>query len=56
MFLAPIPASLMVTVDDSTRITRFRIVIEGAPVEIYAQFEMAADKVKSLTIEQGNMK
>ena len=35
---------------------RFRIVVDGAPVEIYAQFEVAADKVKSLTIEQGNMK
>lgn len=36
--------------------TRFKILIEGAPVEIYAQFEMAADRVKSMTIEQGNMK
>src|SRR5262249_16796495 len=36
--------------------TRFRIAVEKVPVEIYAQFEMAADKVKSLTIEQGNVK
>jgi hypothetical protein len=32
------------------------VVVEGAPVEIFAQFEMADGKPKSMTIEQAGMK
>jgi CubicO group peptidase (beta-lactamase class C family) len=35
---------------------RFKVVVEGAPVEIFTQFDMADGKVKSMTIEQGGMK
>jgi CubicO group peptidase (beta-lactamase class C family) len=35
---------------------RFRVVVEGAPVEIFAQFEMADGKPQSMTIEQAGMK
>lgn len=35
---------------------RFKIVVEGVPVEIFAQFEMAEGKPKSMTIEQAGMK
>lgn len=35
---------------------RFKVVVEGAPVEIFAQFEMDGGKPKSLTIEQGGAK
>lgn len=35
---------------------RFKVVVEGAPVEIFAQFDMADGKAKSMTIEQGGMK
>ncbi|MEW6208997.1 MAG: DUF3471 domain-containing protein, partial [Acidobacteriota bacterium] len=35
---------------------RFKVVVEGAPVEIFAQFEMADGKAKSLTVEQSGVK
>jgi CubicO group peptidase (beta-lactamase class C family) len=35
---------------------RFKVVIEGVPVEIFAQFDMAEGKPRSMTIEQGGMK
>ncbi len=35
---------------------RFKVVVEGAPVEIFAQFEVADGKAKSMTIEQAGMK
>jgi CubicO group peptidase (beta-lactamase class C family) len=35
---------------------RFRVVVEGAPGEIFAQFEMDGAKAKSMTIEQAGMK
>jgi CubicO group peptidase (beta-lactamase class C family) len=46
------PVSTFVPVGEN----RFRVVIEGAPVEIFAQFEMAGSKPKSMTIEQAGMK
>ncbi|HKP85663.1 MAG TPA: DUF3471 domain-containing protein, partial [Blastocatellia bacterium] len=35
---------------------RFKVVVEGAPGEIFAQFEMADGKPKSVMIEQAGMK
>src|SRR5215216_3789518 len=35
---------------------RFKVIAEGAAVEIFAQFEMADGKPKSVTIEQAGMK
>jgi CubicO group peptidase (beta-lactamase class C family) len=35
---------------------RFRVVVEGAPIEIFAQFEMAAGRPKTMTIEQAGVK
>ncbi len=35
---------------------RFKVSFAEAPVEIYVQFEMAGDKPKTATIEQGGMK
>jgi hypothetical protein len=35
---------------------RFKVVVEAVPVEIFAQFEMAEGKPKTLTIEQAGMK
>lgn len=35
---------------------RFKVVIEGAPVEIFAQFDMGEGKAKSMTLEQSGMK
>jgi CubicO group peptidase (beta-lactamase class C family) len=35
---------------------RFKVVVDGAPVEIFAQFEMEGAKPKSLTIDQGGVK
>jgi len=46
------PVSTLVPVGPN----RFRVVVEGAPVEIFAQFEMADGKPKSMTIEQAGMK
>jgi CubicO group peptidase (beta-lactamase class C family) len=37
-------------------LNRFRVVVEDAPVEIFAQFEMADGKPKSVIIEQAGMK
>jgi hypothetical protein len=37
-------------------VNRFKVVVEGAPVEIFAQFEIADGRAKSLTIEQAGMK
>jgi hypothetical protein len=37
-------------------LNRFRVVVDGSPGEIFAQFEMAEGKPKSVTIEQGGMK
>ncbi|MEW6130010.1 MAG: serine hydrolase [Acidobacteriota bacterium] len=35
---------------------RFKVVVDGAPVEIYAQFEMDGAKPKSMILEQAGMK
>jgi CubicO group peptidase (beta-lactamase class C family) len=37
-------------------LNRFRVVVEDAPIEIFAQFEMADGKPKSVIIEQAGMK
>ena len=46
------PVSTLVPVAQN----RFKVVVEGAPIEIFAQFEMADGKPKSMTIEQAGMK
>jgi CubicO group peptidase (beta-lactamase class C family) len=35
---------------------RFKIVVEGVPVEIFAEFQMAEGRPRSMTIEQSGMK
>ncbi len=35
---------------------RFKVIVEGAPVEIFAQFDVADGKAKSMTIEQSGVK
>ncbi len=35
---------------------RFKIVVEGVPVEIFAEFQMADGRPKSMMLEQGGMK
>jgi hypothetical protein len=35
---------------------RFKVFVEGAPGEIFMQFEMAEGRPKSVTIEQAGMK
>jgi CubicO group peptidase (beta-lactamase class C family) len=46
------PVSTLVPVGPN----RFKVVVEGASGEIFAQFEMAEGKPKSITIEQSGMK
>jgi CubicO group peptidase (beta-lactamase class C family) len=35
---------------------RFKVVVEGVPVELFAEFQMAEGRPKSMMIEQGGMK
>jgi CubicO group peptidase (beta-lactamase class C family) len=35
---------------------RFKVVVEGVPVEIFAQFDVADGKAKTMTLEQAGMK
>ena len=46
------PTATLVPISEN----RFKVVVDGAQGEIFAQFDMAEGKVKSMTIEQSGMK